>query len=80
LNIYKQNLKKNTDHLSSLYEKSLDNIQSHDQYTEWKEEVTNYTRITKHFLNKFVEGVMDGLVDETVSISADVSSVPIDTN
>jgi len=31
---------------------------------KWKEQVTNYTRVTAGFLDRFVEGVMGGLTSQ----------------
>jgi len=56
-----EDLEKHTDYLSSLYEKALDTIPDYEAFIKWKESVTNYTRVTKGFLEKFIEGVMTGL-------------------
>jgi len=56
-----QDLEKHTDTLSGLYEKPLDQITDYHSFIKWKEQVTNYTRVTKGFLERFVEGVMGGL-------------------
>jgi len=57
-----ENLEKNTNHLSELYEKPIEKITDYHQFIKWKEEVTNYTRVTKKFLDNFVQGVASGLV------------------
>ena len=56
-----EDLEKHTNHLSDLYEKSLDEITDYREFIDWKEEVTNYTRVTAQFLDRFIEGVMNGL-------------------
>jgi len=54
-------LKKNTDNLSAFYERKLEEITDHGVYEKWRESITNYTRVSKQFLEKFREGVMNGL-------------------
>lgn len=49
----------NTNTLSELYEKSLDDI---DDFARWKESIVNQTRISRRFLINFVDGVNDGLI------------------
>jgi len=56
-----EDLEKHTNYLSEIYEKPLQNITDYQMFIKWKEEVTNYTRVTAGFLKKFVEGVMGGL-------------------
>jgi len=56
-----EDLEKHTNYLSEIYEKPLLNITDYQMFIKWKEEVTNYTRVTAGFLKKFVEGVMGGL-------------------
>jgi ariadne-1 len=56
-----EDLEKHTNHLSELYEESLEKIPDYQDFIRWKEEVTNYTRVTKKFLDNFVEGVAGGL-------------------
>jgi ariadne-1 len=56
-----EDLEKHTNHLSELYEQSLDNIKDYHKFMEWKENVTNYTRVTKKFLENFLNGVAEGL-------------------
>jgi len=56
-----EDLEKHTNKLSELYETHLDKIEDYHQFMKWKEDVTNYTRVTAKFLDKFVEGVADGL-------------------
>lgn len=41
-----EDLEKHTNHLSELYEKPLDQIADYHEFMKWKEEVTNYTRVT----------------------------------
>jgi len=60
-----EDLEKHTEALSGLYEKSLDKINEYDEFMKWKEQVTNYTRVTAGFLDRFVEGVMGGLTSQT---------------
>jgi len=50
-----EDLEKHTEHLSGFYEKPLDQILEYDQFIKWKEQVTNYTRVTAGFLDRFVE-------------------------
>jgi ariadne-1 len=57
-----EDLEKHTNHLSELYEMPLEKLQGdYHEFIKWKEDVTNYTRVTHKFLDKFVEGVMGGL-------------------
>jgi ariadne-1 len=56
-----EDLEKHTNHLSTLYETPPDKIEDYHAFIKWKEQVTNYTRITKKFLDNFVEGVAGGL-------------------
>jgi ariadne-1 len=58
-----EDLEKHTDKLSHLYEQPLEKINDYHEFMKYKEEVTNYTRVTAGFLKKFVEGVMGGLTD-----------------
>lgn len=57
-----EDLEKHTNHLSTLYELNLDTITDYHQFMKWKEEVTNYTRVTKKFLENFLEGTTEGLL------------------
>eukprot|EP01119_Soliformovum_irregulare_P003803 TRINITY_DN14864_c0_g1_i1.p1 TRINITY_DN14864_c0_g1~~TRINITY_DN14864_c0_g1_i1.p1 ORF type:complete len:514 (+),score=110.76 TRINITY_DN14864_c0_g1_i1:51-1592(+) len=56
-----EDLEKHTDHLASLYETELEKIENYHQFMSWKESVYNYTRVTKKFLENFIEGTMVGL-------------------
>jgi len=56
-----EDLEKHTNHLSELYEKDLNSIEDYHAFMKWKEEVTNYTRVTKKFLDNFLEGTAEGL-------------------
>eukprot|EP01104_Vermistella_antarctica_P012367 TRINITY_DN3568_c0_g1_i1.p1 TRINITY_DN3568_c0_g1~~TRINITY_DN3568_c0_g1_i1.p1 ORF type:complete len:257 (+),score=64.97 TRINITY_DN3568_c0_g1_i1:402-1172(+) len=56
-----EDLEKHTNHLSELYESPLETIKDYHTFYQWKEQVTNYTRVTKKFLANFVEGVSGGL-------------------
>jgi len=56
-----EDLEKHTNHLSELYELNLDSIKDYHHFMKWKEDVTNYTRITKKFLDNFLEGTAEGL-------------------
>jgi len=56
-----EDLEKHTNHLSELYETPAEKIDDYHKFMKWKEEVTNYTRVTKKFLDNFVEGVSGGL-------------------
>ena len=42
-----EDLEKHTNYLSELYERDLNNIEDYHAFMKWKEEVTNYTRVTK---------------------------------
>jgi len=57
-----ENLEKYTNSLSDLYEKHIQKIPDYHGFIAWKEDVTNYTRVTKKYLDNFVEGVCGGLV------------------
>jgi len=52
-----QNLEQHTDKLSGLYEMNLesDDLQV---FTRWREDIVNKTRVSKKFLDNFVEGVI----------------------
>jgi hypothetical protein len=39
----------------------LKKLGGYQQFYEWKEKVTNYTRVTHQFAENFVEGVAGGL-------------------
>lgn len=56
-----EDLEKHTNHLSELYEQNLDLIVDYHAFMKWKEDVTNYTRVTKKFLDNFIEGTAEGL-------------------
>jgi len=56
-----EDLEKHTNHLSELYEQNIENIKDYHKFMEWKESVTNYTRVTKKFLDNFLNGIADGL-------------------
>lgn len=56
-----EDLEKHTNHLSELYEMTLENIKDYHAFMQWKENVTNYTRVTKKFLDNFLEGTSEGL-------------------
>jgi len=56
-----EDLEKHTNHLSELYEKEIESIGKYEVFMKWKEEVTNYTRVTKKFLDNFLEGTAEGL-------------------
>lgn len=57
-----EDLEKHTNHLSELYEQSLDSLKNTEEFMKWKEEVTNYTRVTKKFLENFLNGTSSGLL------------------
>jgi len=57
-----EELEKHTNHLSELYEQNIEAIEDYQKFMKWKEEVTNYTRVTKKFLDNFLEGTAEGLV------------------
>jgi len=59
-----EDLEKHTNHLSTLYETPVEKIEDYHAFIKWKEQVTNYTRITKKFLDNFVEGVAGGLTSQ----------------
>jgi ariadne-1 len=61
-----EDLEKHTNKLSELYEIPLTKLKNdYHKFVQWKEQVTNYTRVTAGFLSKFVEGVSKGLTDES---------------
>lgn len=59
-----EDLEKHTNRLSEVYETPVERIEDYAAFIKWKEEVANYTRVTKRFLDKFVAGVMRGLTAE----------------
>jgi len=56
-----EDLEKHTNHLSELYEQNLDLVSDYHAFMKWKEDVTNYTRVTTKFLDHFIEGTAEGL-------------------
>ncbi|EGG21134.1 ariadne-like ubiquitin ligase [Cavenderia fasciculata] len=62
-----EDLEKHTNQLSTYYELSIDKLEDYQAFIKWKEQVTNYTRITKKFLDNFVEGVAGGLTTQLSS-------------
>lgn len=54
-----EDLEKHTNALSTLYERC--DLRDYSAFYAWKEQVANYTNVTKKFLEKFVEGVSKGL-------------------
>jgi len=56
-----EDLEKHTNQLSTVYEMNLETMETYQLFMKWKEEVTNYTRVTKKFLENFIEGTMEGL-------------------
>jgi ariadne-1 len=58
-----EDLEKHTDKLSQQYEQPLHKINDYHEFIKWKEQVTNYTRVTAGFLKKFTEGVLGGLTE-----------------
>jgi hypothetical protein len=56
-----ENLEKHTNYLRELYEMKLSKLSGYQQFYEWKEKVTNYTRVTRQFCENFLEGVAGGL-------------------
>ncbi|KAM9998601.1 hypothetical protein ACTFIY_008264 [Dictyostelium cf. discoideum] len=62
-----EDLEKHTNLLSTQYEQSLDKLEDYQAFIKWKEQVTNYTRITKKFLDNFVDGVAGGLVNTQIN-------------
>jgi ariadne-1 len=59
-----EDLEKHTNQLSTLYETAYPKIDSYQAFIKWKEEVTNYTRVTAKYLANFVEGVAGGLTQQ----------------
>jgi len=62
-----EDLEKHTNYLSTLYETPTDKLEDYQAFMKWKEQVTNYTRITKKFLDNFVTGVSGGLTTQQSS-------------
>jgi len=57
-----EKLESHTDKLSEIYETNNELLQKdYHQFIKWREEVANYTRVTKNFLDNFVSGVERGL-------------------
>jgi ariadne-1 len=59
-----ENLEKHTNDLSELYERPAADIPDYIAFNQWKENVTNYARVTEKFLKNFVDGVAKGLVQQ----------------
>jgi len=60
-----EDLEKHTNYLSTLYETPAEKLEDYHAFMKWKEQVTNYTRITKKFLDNFVTGVSGGLTTQS---------------
>jgi len=58
-----EDLEKHTNHLSELYEEPIEKITDYQTFIQWKENVTNYSRVTKKFLDNFSKGVASGLTE-----------------
>jgi ariadne-1 len=56
-----EDVEKYTNHLSTLFEMPLDKIVDYHQFVSWREDVSNYTRVTMKFLENFSQGVATGL-------------------
>jgi len=52
-----QNLEQHTDKLSGLYEMNMDSDDL-QVFTRWREDIVNKTRVSKKFLDNFIEGVI----------------------
>jgi len=52
-----QNLESNTDTLSELYETDIES-QEYNNFIKWREQVTNFTRVSKKFFDNFVDGII----------------------
>eukprot|EP01128_Nolandella_sp_AFSM9_P003276 TRINITY_DN1398_c0_g1_i2.p1 TRINITY_DN1398_c0_g1~~TRINITY_DN1398_c0_g1_i2.p1 ORF type:complete len:508 (-),score=45.73 TRINITY_DN1398_c0_g1_i2:100-1623(-) len=60
-----EDLEKYTTRLSELFELPLARLnEDYDKFLEWREKVTNATRVTFGYLDKFVRGVAQGLTTE----------------
>lgn len=59
-----EDLEHHTDKLSGQYERKMGKRNTYQEFMEWKAIVTNYTRVTSNFLEKFVQGVMNGLISD----------------
>lgn len=60
-----EDLEKYTNDLSRDYETSLDKIADYHAFIDWKEKVTNLTRVSSKFLGHFVDGVSGGLTAQS---------------
>lgn len=56
-----EDVEKHTNYLSELYERPIARVDTYHAFIAWKEEVANYTRVCNKFVDKFVQGVSDGL-------------------
>ena len=56
-----EDLEKYTNALSEEYEKTFEQVPEYHDFITWKQEVSNYTRVTKKFLEHFLDGVAGGL-------------------
>mmetsp|Transcript_42957 Transcript_42957/g.108434 ORF Transcript_42957/g.108434 Transcript_42957/m.108434 type:complete len:526 (-) Transcript_42957:588-2165(-) len=61
-----EELEKNTNRLSELYEKPLRELSSYQIFQDWKMQVTSFTGVTSKFLDNFVNGVADGLTSRAL--------------
>eukprot|EP01087_Luapelamoeba_hula_P020848 TRINITY_DN717_c0_g1_i1.p1 TRINITY_DN717_c0_g1~~TRINITY_DN717_c0_g1_i1.p1 ORF type:complete len:534 (-),score=92.35 TRINITY_DN717_c0_g1_i1:159-1760(-) len=57
-----EDLEKHTNYLSELFERPTEKLPDYQSFIEWKEAVTNYTRVCDKFLHNFTEGVAGGLI------------------
>jgi len=54
-----EELEKHTNHLSELYEKTLEAIGSYQAFMDWKTETIRYTASVANYRDKFVESIVD---------------------
>ena len=61
-----EDLEKYTNALSEAYELPPEKVPEYQDFIKWKQEVSNYTRVTKKFLDHFLDGVAGGLTSNTL--------------
>jgi len=56
-----EDLERYTNHMSELYE--LTKVTTYDEFIKWKESFEQYGKLTKKYLDNFLNGVAEGLTN-----------------
>ncbi len=62
--LLQEDLEKYANELSTQYEVQPEAIKDYAGFVKWKEDMTNYTRVTQKFLDNFISGVAGGLTSQ----------------